>query len=226
MGKTRVKKVTIAKPERPLSPPMFIHFLGWGVLLLLFLIGQTVARYWAFRGLPLENSRLEEGIKGIAHYDSLLTAYARSSVTFKDSRAEVRYVEAALQRDRALAQVKEVAPGAFTGSEVSALKWERAELGNLEDQALEYVRAGRQDLADPLVFGGAYDDKLAIYERDRHRFAENLRRVAASDHVQRRRKVLGSAVLGVIAMPLLAVWHLFLIRRIDRFYALYVPAAD
>lgn len=223
MGKTRVKKLTIVKPERQLPPSIYIHFLSWGVLLLLVLIANTVVGYWEFRVVRFQKSRLEGLIQQVGQCDQLLTTYARSGVTFGDARSEGNYLETTLQREGVMTQLKEIAPAAFMTSEASAMDAGKAEITDLENQAFDYIREGKLNLADPLVFGAAYEDKEAAYKQDLEKFTAEVRKESAFSYAARGRKVFTAAVAGAASLPLLALWHLFLINKIGRVYQLYVP---
>lgn len=225
MGKTPVKKAIVSKREPPLpSPRISIHFLGWGVFLLAVLTWIVAASYLDFRTARSQKTRMDVMVRQVTQLDQLLAAYARSGVTFGDMRSEGYYLESTLQRERVMAQIKELSPSIFTGPEALAMSAIKAEITGLENQAFDYVRAGNLNLADSLIFSAAYDDKEAVYKRDFIAFSAKLRGEMGTGYDLKRNKVLGMAAAGVLLIPFLGFLHSFLVGKITRFYAEYSQA--
>jgi len=203
-----------------------IHFLGWGVILLAVLTWNAVAGYLEFRTARSQKTHLDVMVKQVSQLDQLLTAYARSSVTFGDMRSEGYYLEASLQRERLMGQLKEFSPSLFAAPEATAMGTAKTEITGLENKAFDYVRAGNLNLADPLLFSGAYDEKDASYKKNFDAFTAKLRNEIGSGYDQRRNKVLVLAGAGILLIPFFAFLHSYLVGKISRFYAEYtrVPA--
>ncbi len=200
-------------------PRISLHLLTLGMFAVCFLTWNVWSSYWDFRAARTQTARLDEMIKQITEADQFMTTFARLGASFGDTRWEEHYYAATLQRERLLTKMGRLSPKVFSSAEAMEMNTLKMAVTAQETKALEYVRAKKTDLADPVAFGEAYEKDKELYLEKFQQVVEELRKNLAYDLTSYRQKALTAVVWGACLLPFFAILHLVLVKLLGRFYA-------
>lgn len=204
-----------------LSPKISIHFMGWGVIGLLMFIGFAGSSYWDLRVARSHRTQLEGILKQVRHMDQLLDSYVRSAATVGDAELESFYLEAVVQRDTLMTQLKDYFPAVFELREVADMIAMKEAMAGLESQVFEFVRGNKLELVEPLVFDGTYERQSESYSAGFSGLESALQNEADADSIMKQNKFFWILTGGIGLIPLAVFWYFLWIKKLYLFYDKY-----
>lgn len=212
-------KEVAPSPKSVKRAPLSIQILTLGMVALGALTWNVWTSYWDFRTARTHTDKLDEMVKQVAQADQFLTTFARLGASFGDPRWEEHYYASTLQRERLMLTLGKLSPKVFSGPGAMEMNTLKMDVTAQETKAFELVREKKPDLADPVVFGEAYDKQKELYAEKFKQFVADLRANLAYRFTSRRQKALSAVLWGACLLPLFAIGHLILVKRLNRFYA-------
>ncbi|MDA0842178.1 MAG: hypothetical protein O2857_30820, partial [Planctomycetota bacterium] len=148
----------------------------------------------------------------IIHLDEVLTMSARMAAATGDLVWEKRYREFEPKLRGAIEETVKLAPGSEGGEAAEQTKEANVKLVEMENQAFQHLREGRQPEALALLFSDAYKVQKKVYEAGMEEFADQLMQTVQASLKTEHRKAFASTVAKIALFSLLLiVWAVVLV---------------
>jgi hypothetical protein len=223
-GSVRSSPKAAARPPA-VVPQMTLLLLTFAAVLLGALAFFVWTSYQDFRTVRVKQSRLEETVKQIGQLDQFMTAFARLGAAYADLRKEENYLETATKRERLMRTLKSISPKVFANTEALDMNAVKLKVSEHESKVFDYVRQGKRDLAEAMVFEEGYQKQKDIYELNFNAVSDLLRRNLADSFAAQKDRTTHAALIGAVILPVMFLLHIVAMGRLKHYYALSRPPA-
>lgn len=210
------------------SKPMRLLSLGLGLgVILLAVLGPVVwSMYDSLSRMGNHELTLQKLAGSVAHFNELLTMYARLAAATGDPKWEKNYQAVEPQLDNALLGIAVEARAEYDKNYVSQTKRAYTKLLEMESVAFALVQQGRQKQAVDVLFSQEYNKQKALYSNGIRQMTEAVQTRIADEILLFRRRILLIGILGVATVTVLLIAWLGVSIVINRHLELRRQAED